>query len=73
MSTVQGHLHTQCYIEWAIGAGLKIFGMQVGCGVDHESYAMGYARNFPKPAIACGVVLNGKVAINEVMSIGVGK
>jgi len=70
MSTVQGHLHTQCYIEWAIGAGLKIFGMQVGCGVDHESYAMGYARNFPKPAIACGVVLNGKVAINEVMSIG---
>jgi len=31
---------------------------------------MGYARNFPKPAIACGVVLNGKVAINEVMSIG---
>ena len=70
MSTVQGHLHTQCYVEWVIGAGLKIFAMQVGCGIDAESYAMGYAKNFGKPAIACGVVLNGKVAINEVMSTG---
>lgn len=72
MSTVQGHLHTQCYTEWTVGAGLKIFAMQVGCGVDHTSYAMGYAKNFPKPAISCGVVLNGKVAINEVMSLGGG-
>ena len=29
---------------------------------------MKYAKNFGKPAIACGVVLNGKVAINEVLS-----
>ncbi|MDB4726525.1 metallophosphoesterase [bacterium] len=68
MSTVQGHLHTQAYTEWVIGAGCKVFGMQVGCGIDHESYAMGYARNFGKPAIGCGVVLSGKVAINEMMS-----
>jgi len=70
MSTVQGHLHTQCFTEWIIGAGLKIFGMQVGCGVDNNSYAMAYAKNFGKSAIACGVVLNGKVAINGVMSTG---
>lgn len=70
MSTVQGHLHTQCYSEWTVGAGLKIFAMQTGCGIDKDSYAMGYAKNFPKPAIGCGVVLNGKVAINEVMSLG---
>lgn len=68
MSTCQGHLHTQCYTEWVIGNGLKIFGMQVGCGIDHTSYAMGYAKNFGKPAIACGVVLAGKIAINEVTS-----
>ena len=71
MSTVQGHLHTQAYVEWTIGAGVKIFGMQVGCGIDAESYAMGYARNFPKPALGCGVVLSGKVAVNELMSINI--
>lgn len=70
MSTAQGHLHTQAYTEWTIGAGCKIFGMQVGCGVDHNSYAMGYAKNYPKQAIGCGVILAGKVAINEVMSLG---
>ena len=69
MSTVQGHLHTQCYTEWSVGAGHKIFAMQVGCGIDKDSYAMGYAKNFGTPAIGCGVILSGKVAINEVMSI----
>ena len=68
MSTVQGHLHTKCFVEWQIGTELKVFGMQVGCGIDSTSYAMGYAKDFGNPAIACGVVLNGKVAINEVMS-----
>ena len=69
MSTVQGHLHTQCYVDWFIGAGIKVFGMQVGCGIDKDAYAFGYAKNFPNPALACGVVLNGKIAINEVLSI----
>jgi hypothetical protein len=68
ISTVQGHLHAQCYVDWAIGDRLKIFAMQVGCGIEKDSYGMAYAKEFPNPAIACGVVLNGKVAINEVLS-----
>ena len=69
MSTVQGHLHTQAYTEWTVGAGYKIFGCQVGCGIDHESYAMAYARNFGKPAIGCAVILGGKTCINELMEL----
>lgn len=69
MSTVQGHLHTQCYTEWSVGAKFKIFGMQVGCGIDHESYAMAYAKAGKKPAIGCGVVIGGHTAINELMSL----
>ena len=69
MSTVQGHLHTQCYVEWAVGQNFKVFGMQVGCGIDHESYAMAYAKAGKKPAIACGVVIGGHTAINELMSL----
>lgn len=68
-SIVQGHLHSQCYIEWIVGAKFKIFGAQVGCGVDAKSYAMAYGKEGPKPAIACTVVLQGEVPINILMNL----
>ena len=68
-SIVQGHLHSQAYIDWCVGAKFKIFGMQVGCGVDHRSYAMAYGKEGPKPAIACGVILQGEVPINIMMNL----
>jgi len=68
-STVQGHIHTQCYTEWMVGRNFRIFGMQVGCGVNHESYAAAYARHYKKQAIGCGVVINGEVAINCLMKL----
>lgn len=57
-SQIQGHLHSDLYIEYIVGKKFRIFGMQVGCGVDKNSYAMAYGKNFKKPAIGCGVVLN---------------
>ena len=69
MSTVQGHLHTQAYTEWIVGRRFKVFGMQVGCGIDFTSYAMAYAKSGKKPAIGCGVVINGEVAINRMMKL----
>ena len=60
MSTIQGHLHTDAYTHYWVGASYKIFGTQVGCGIDAKSYAMAYAKNFKKPAIGCAVVLDGK-------------
>ena len=69
MSTVQGHLHTQALVDWGVGARARTFGMQVGCGIDHKSYAMAYAKNFPKPAIGCGVVIGGQVAVNLMMPL----
>ena len=69
MSTVQGHLHTQAYTEWYVGANFKVFGMQVGCGIDHDSYAMAYAKRGKKPAIGCGVVIGGHTATNVLMDL----
>lgn len=57
-SVVQGHIHTQAYVDWNFGNNHRIFGMQVGCGIDRHSYGMAYARAYKKPAISCGVVLN---------------
>ena len=62
-SMVQGHLHTQLYVEYVVGRNNRIFGMQVGCGINHEEYAFGYAKAGLKPAIWCGVVIGGKEAI----------
>lgn len=58
-SIVQGHLHTQAYIEWAFSGTARKFGMQVGTGIDSSAYAFGYAKAGKKPAVSCGVVLNG--------------
>lgn len=68
-SIVQGHLHSQAYIDWCVGAKFKIFGAQVGCGVNHHSYAMAYGKEGPKPAIACMVVLNGITPIHSMMNL----
>jgi len=69
MSTVQGHIHTQSYCEWMVGRNFRVFGMQVGCGVDWKSYAAAYAKHFKKQAIGCGVVIGGHTAINCLMDL----
>ena len=69
ISTVAGHHHTSCYTQWLVGREIKVFAMQVGCGIDAKSYAMAYGKWFPKPAIACGVIIDGKTAINELMEL----
>ena len=69
MSTVQGHIHTQAYTEWMVGRKFRIFGMQVGCGIDSSAYAAAYAKHFKKQAIGCGVVLGGHTAINCLMKL----
>lgn len=69
-SIVQGHYHSESYIEHFVGKNYKIFAMQVGCGIDRKSYAMAYGRHFNKPHINCGVVLeNGTLPILEYMKL----
>ena len=70
MSSVCGHTHTQAYVEWLVGKKYRVFGMQVGCGVDASTYAAAYAKNFKKQAIGCGVILGGHTAINVLMPLG---
>ena len=59
ISVVQGHYHSEGYVEFFVGQNYKIFAMQVGCGVDDKSYGMAYGKNFPKNHISCGVIVGG--------------
>ena len=70
MTTVQGNLHTQAYTEHYVGKKFRVYGTQVGCGIDHDSYAMAYAKYGKKPAIGCAVILNnGKTPLNLLMDL----
>lgn len=58
-SVVQGHIHTIASVQHSSSPSDCIYGMQVGCGVDDESYAMAYAKVNAKPSIlSCGVILD---------------
>jgi len=72
VSVVQGHIHTAANIEFSAGLVDRVFGFQVGCGIDAAAYAMAYARNFTKkPIVSCGVVLDdGKLPILCPMYLG---
>ena len=36
MFSVCGHTHTEAYVQFFVGKKYKVFGMQVGCGVDEN-------------------------------------
>ena len=70
VSIVQGHYHSESYIEYIAGSRYLLFAMQVGAGLDKDSYAAAYGRHFSKPHVNCGVVLeNGRLPIIEYMKL----
>lgn len=70
MSVVQGHLHSKSFYEVYVGEKTMRFVLQIGCGIDRHAYAMAYAKNFAKPQINAGVVMdNGRWAIIEHMNL----
>lgn len=69
-SVIQGHHHQQGGVEYAQNNAGKIFGMQVGTGINHKSIdgQMAYAKKFSaRPVLGCGVVIDGKAAVFEPM------
>jgi predicted phosphodiesterase len=65
-SVVQGHLHAQAGVVYHANQEDCVFGMQVGCGVDHHNPAMSYGRVYAqKPIVGCGVVYSSKLAFFE--------
>lgn len=57
-SVVIGHLHSFGGIQYHSNGLDTIFGLNVGCGIDVNAYAMAYSRPYArKPTLGCGVVL----------------
>ena len=64
MSTVIGHSHAYAGCKYAANSRSLIFGMNVGSGIDVDSYAMEYGKHSKyKPILGCGIVFNKNFAI----------
>lgn len=73
MSVVMGHIHSAAGIKWLASPQRRIFGMDVGCGIDDKAWAFAYGRHIIKRSIlSAGVVLNGMPYL-EIMPIGKGE
>ena len=56
-SIVMGHCHSVAGVHWLASDHDLVFGMAVGCGIDHEAYAFNYGRDFArKVVLGCGVI-----------------
>ena len=59
-STVSGHNHSNFGISYTASDRGLVFGMAVGCGVNHKHLAFAYGKHFKnKPIVGCGVVIDG--------------
>ncbi len=65
-SCVQGHHHSKAGVQFYANKFSRIFGMQVGCLVDHKALSQNYGLKYTsKPILGCGVVLNGTTPVFE--------
>lgn len=72
ISVVQGHFHSKSYIENFVGVeGKRLFAMQLGAGINIKEYAFAYGKNFARPHINVGIVINGKLPIIEYFEGGI--
>ena len=69
VSMVQGHIHTQSFIDYTASLNDLKFGFQCPNGIDYKSFAFSYAKfHTAKPILGCGVVLdNGHMPLIEPM------
>lgn len=59
-STVIGHLHSHAGIQYSANSDRLIFGFNVGCLIDHKSYAFRYGKFIKhKPILGCGIIDDG--------------
>lgn len=68
ISSCGGHNHATSYIHFSQGRlpNTRIFGMQLGTGIDSKKYAFAYGKHNKPAHINCGIILN-KTPIIEYM------
>lgn len=58
MPVVSGHYHTVAGVAYHSGRKVQLWGLDVGCGVNRDSYAMAYNKSLRGYMLGAGVVVN---------------
>jgi len=73
MSVVIGHHHGRAGIKWSTNEFTRMFGMDVGCGIDEKAFQFIYGKDeVVRPVLAAGIVLNG-IPYHEIMPCSKGE
>jgi hypothetical protein len=73
-SVVIGHVHSFAGVKYHANPFSRIFGLNVGCGIDIGAYAFEYGKMFPvRPILGCGIVMDGDHAFFVPMPMGHGE
>lgn len=71
INVVGGHLHAHAGISYVANTHSLTWGMNLGCGIDVESYHARYGKKFKdKPIIGAGTILDGMYPYFEPMDLG---
>lgn len=69
-SVVIGHLHSRAGIKYSMSDKIRLFAMDVGCGIDEKAFNFAYGRDvIERPALSAGVIIDG-IPYLEPMLIG---
>jgi len=69
-----GHVHCYAGVKYHANPFNRIFGLNVGCGIDLRAYAFDYGRAFVvRPILGCGIVVDGEVGMFVPMACGDGE
>lgn len=70
-SVVAGHIHSQFGVKYSASPNRLIFGLNVGCAVDPNSYALEYAKTIiDRPILGCATVTKGRFVQTIPMDLG---
>jgi len=59
-SVVIGHAHSAGGVKYLTSKFARVFGLDVGCGIDVDAYAFAYGKHLPmRPVLGCGIVRHG--------------
>jgi hypothetical protein len=73
MSVVMGHNHAASGIYHTANPQKRIFGMDVGCGIDVKAFQFAYGKHSARrPIVSAGLILDG-IPYHEIAPIGKGE
>lgn len=69
-----GHIHSYAGVKFHTSDYSRIFGMNVGCGIDIDGYAFDYGKPFAiRPVLGCGILIDNVYPYFEIMPCGPGE